>query len=393
MKKVLLRFISFICVFAMLSTMMVSASATDVSQNQAEEQNEDFNVISSPSTRNYTESNQYNITLPNNNDINSISTNNFDYSAMLTILNDAAIIYEDSSEGIISYDLSVANNFSIPNVKEVIEVSLINGTITFSYYDTNDKYIITSILPDSTRNTCVREAEKSDSLPSEKKVIEYNGTDNSVTEFTLASTGSANNLQAAATTTQTFKYPSPVKTGNARDTGSSGSVDATASKLISAAKKNMSIRTVYVQTNFRLEKTNLLTFTAGKTVNAIADALGFAAGGLSLALAAADITLQVVDGLKTIKYNLKIPEYPDYICLEGKYGDIYDTVTYNKWYRVYYDTGTTKYVSGLNANGSFTYLKRPWAPQKSSSTIIDKVQYLFNACIAVDGYNSMYDPV
>lgn len=105
------------------------------------------------------------------------------------------------------------------------------------------------------------------------------------------------------------------------------------------------------------------------------------------------VGIAIAQGVKKLKDDISLPKYPDYIATEGKYGDIFDTTVYNKYCRVYYNVGQSVYVSGLLANGTFNYVKKGYTGIKRDSEVYNKVQNLFNICIASYSSNTMYDLV
>lgn len=338
----------------------------------------------------YTSEKNYDIAVPSTFSNSKSRSNIVDW--LNKVLNDAPLEWESTSGDIRVYDLSVAKNLDILNVKDVIEVAYIDGTYNISYNTNDGEFVTLEYLSDGTKNKYVRKAtedtNQSDAkTPADVEVLFFDGYKQTVSEY---ETSVLSEMQPMATTQVSF--PTPKQCGFT-DTGSSGTVTTTQNVYIASLGKNQTARVVKYETNYQRVGSGWRTWGANTAISAIATYFGWGTVALANFLSGAGVVIALVGGIQQLNNQLSLPQYPDYTANDGKYGDIYDTTTYNKYCRVFYNVGTSQYISGISSSGSFTDVKKGYNGIKTDSVVISQVQSLFNSCIATYGYNALYSPV
>ncbi|MCF2663083.1 hypothetical protein JQM66_00715 [Oscillibacter valericigenes] len=310
-----------------------------------------------------------------------------EYGYLLNVLNNAEVIYENKELGIKNYDLDIAKCIPIPNASQIVEVGMSNGAICISYHAKNGEFVILEYYPDETVNTYVGQAMNTDSVREASPVTIYNGKSEAVTELVFTNVD-ADQTRASE---KTVDFPSPVDCGF-EDTGAAGVVETTQRAYISNLQQDLYVRVVRYNSEYRRDRTGWLTYGATVAVSVIAAAYSFPTLGLASFLSYAGVALTGVDVTAKLLEAIRLPRYPDYRSLEGKFGDIYDTTVYHCYCRVYDNTGGSEYISGVNASGNFTYVKRGYTGIKTNAEVIERTAHMFNTCIATDGNNTMYFP-
>lgn len=270
----------------------------------------------------------------------------------------------------------------LENSAVINEISYINGIYSISYQTKSNENVVLHYNPDGTIDRYV--VDKSDmDAPS---LFVYNGMNNSVSQYL-----DEEEAESYASGTK-YDFPTPEDVGF-RDTGSKGIVTGTKNVYISQLGENLKARVVEYESDYKKVGSGWKSWTATTSIGALATYYGWGEIALANFLSGLGVGIAIVQGVKTLAESIQLPKYPDYEALDGKYGDIFDTTVYNKYCRVYYNVGKSLYRSGLLANGDFNYVKKGYTGIKSDSEVYNKVQSLFNSCIASYGSNTMYDPV
>jgi len=300
-------------------------------------------------------------------------------------------IYEDATLGITNYSLDTAKLFLIPNAKKVVEVAQQGDMYSISYHSNDNEFVILEYFPNDTVNTYVRDSEKTDETATRTAlpVTEYIGESESVIEYNPIS--NADSAQARASV-KTVNFPTPEECGFT-DTGSNGIVSTTQRVYISQLKSDLYARVVKYESGYAKQRSGWLSYGVNDSVAAIAAALAFPEISFVAFLSYAGVALSSISTGAKIREAIKLPQYPDYVSLDGKYGDILDTTVYNCYCRVYDNTGISKYVGGVLPNGTFTYVKKGYTGIRADVQVLQKTADMFNACIATNGNNTMYFPV
>lgn len=309
-------------------------------------------------------------------------TNEYEY--LFDILKNEDKIYESADGKSYCFDLSVVDLLDIQNLEKVVEISNIEGLYySIAYYTTDGEFVTIQYLKDGTKNCYVRNSDEGET------VTGYNGKKETVTDLSWNN----NSITTSTRSTKRIDYPKPSQCGF-KDTGSKGKVIKTKDVYINALGKNESARVVEFESNYKKVGSGWLPFAANTAIGAINTKLGWGESAIANFLGAAGVAIAVIDGVKKIKEEISLPQYSDYTAMDGKYGDIYDETVYKKYCRVVFNTGTSKYIGGMNPDGSFGYVKKGYTGIKTDTEILNKVQSLYNSCLVThNGSNECYNPV
>lgn len=305
-----------------------------------------------------------------------------EYEYLSEILENEDKTYESTDGRTYCLDLSAVDLLDIQNLEEVVGISNIEGLYySIAYYTTDGEFVTMQYLKDGTKNCYVRDSVE------EETVTAYDGKEKTVTDFTWS-----DDISTAASTRSAKKieYPTPAECGF-RDTGSKGKITSKKDIYISALGKNESARIVEFESNYKKTGSGWLSFIANTAISVISTKLGLDETGLANFLGLAGIVIAVVDGVKKIKEDISLPKYPDYTATDGKYGDIYDETVHQKYCRVVFNVGTSKYVGGISEKGEFRYNKKDFKA-KTNTEVYNDIQRLYNSCLVThNGSNECYN--
>lgn len=295
----------------------------------------------------YCEGNQYDIVFP----VQTTTNTAFDYLYLENLLSNTPTVWENAEKNLRAYDLT-GLQLSIPNLDYLVEVSFNDGTYNVSYFRTTGEFVILEYLPDGTINRYVRESEneKLDHQPTDADVIFYDGVNNSVIRY-------QNSDQPSVQTRKAVDFPSPAQIGFT-DTGSRGKFVTSKSLYISQLQKNLTARVMKVETNYKRTGSGWFSWGMNTALSVVATKYGWSTLAIANFLSGAGVAVALVSGAWMLKEQLSLPKYPDYTADDGKCGDIYDTTRYNAYCRVYPNIGTSKYISGIDSSGNFSYVKK-----------------------------------
>lgn len=308
-----------------------------------------------------------------------------EYEYLSEILENQDKIYESTDGRSYCVDLSAVDLLDIQNLEKVVEISNIEGLYySIAYYTADGEFVTMQYLKDGTKNCYVKDSVNEDT------VTVYDGRKETVTDLTWSDdTSTVANMKSV----RKIEYPKPSEKGF-RDTGSKGISTKTKSVYISALGKNEPAKVVEFESNYKKTGSGWLNFSASTSISVISTACGWSENAFANYLGLIGVAIAVVDGIKKIKEDISLPKYPDYTATDGKYGDIYDETVHKKYCRVVFNTGISKYISGIEPNGNFTYVKKGYTGIKTDTEIFNKVQSLYNSCLVThSGSNECYDPV
>ena len=378
MKKKLKQYVSIICCGAICATMFPVAGAIGTDSSVVPQEMTFTETVESDID--FNAGNQYDIVF-------SVPTHTaFDYLYLEDILSNTPTVWENTEKNLKAYDLTELQ-LNIPDLDNLVEVSFNDGTYNISYYKTSGEFVILEYLPDGTVNRYVRESknENLDCQPTDADVIFYDGVNNSVFRY-------QNTNYPSVQSKKTVDFPSPTQKGFT-DTGSKGKLVSTKSLYISQLQKNLTARVMKVETNYKRTGSGWYSWTMNTALSVVAAKYGWSTLAVANFLSGAGVAVALVSGAWMLKEELSLPKYPDYTADDGKCGDIYDTTRYNAYCRVYQNVGTSKYISGIDSSGNFSYVKKGYTGIKTDDEVFSKVQSLFNSVIATHGYNALYSPV
>lgn len=373
MNRLAQKYMSVICVGAIFMTTISTAGAV-ANINPSDEIY--YVTEEAVASTDYISGRKYDLIIPHVMD----DTEQNPYGWLSNLLKNQKTIWENSDENGWIYDLSISDRLNLPDCDTIVEISYIDGTYSISYHTKSEENVILHYYPDGTIDRYVRDTNTSD-------ILLYDGATEKVSQYS-----EKEGAESRASSKKSYDFPTPKELGH-KDTGPNGKVTGTKSVYISQLQKNLTARVVEYESDYKKKNSGWKSWIATTTIGAVATFYGWGEYAAANFLSGLGVGIAITQGVKKLKDDISLPKYPDYIATEGKYGDIFDTTVYNKYCRVYYNVGQSVYAGGVLPNGIFNYAKKGYTGIKSDSEVYNKVQNLFNTCIASYGSNTMYDPV
>lgn len=250
-------------------------------------------------------------------------SSNSPYTFLCDILDNAETIYENEDLGLKNYSLSISDSLPLENAASFVEIAKIDDLFSISYYSFQGEFIITQYLPDGTINTFIQHKELNAGDLPEISVTAFWGA----TQDVITYQPSTQSLTPNATT-KTIDFPTPSECGH-RDTGKNGIVVTTQKAYIDQLQQNLNIRIVEIESNYKKVSSGFKFWAMNEVIAVVAASLAFPEAGFINFLSYAGVALTTIDGARALGEAINLPKYTDYESTDGKYGDIYDTTSFN----------------------------------------------------------------